>query len=68
MLIIDVSVNKGYVDQIYIQHTGRKEGELTIYKIVKPEGIRSEILHIRELGYKSLLKKALELILIHEKG
>lgn len=67
MLVAEIYVNFTLIDEIHIKNMGKKEGELTIYKIVKPEVKNPKILHKRDLGYGALLKNALEIIEIDKR-
>lgn len=68
MLIAKVYVNYDQIDEIWIQNTGKvyKPGFYT-YQIIKPEGIKAELVHERSAGYQSLLIMALSEISYKEK-
>jgi len=61
MLILEVWVNEALIDEIYIHNKGKAEHGYHQYQIVKPKGYEEiRLLHKREFGYKSLLKKAFD--------
>jgi len=66
MLIVNVTVNKKEeVAELWIHNTKvvniDENGELCLYKIVRPEGYKDkEIYHFKKEGWKSLLRKVLE--------
>lgn len=71
MLNIMVCVNDNLIDAICIHNTGKttKKGYY-LYEVVSPfdgEPLFKELIeHERDLGYKSLLAKALKLLLKHK--
>ena len=54
------------IDEIQIQNKGQRDDEMWNYEIVRPEGIPGKVIHRREDGYQSLLKKALGLLIGHK--
>jgi len=63
MLITGVWVNDELIGEIWIHNTSIKDGDYTLYKIKKPEGLEyHNIWHVRSQGFESLLRKALKII------
>lgn len=56
------------IDEIQIQNTGRRDDDMWEYAIRKPLGISGKVIHTREEGYRSLLRKVLGLLIGHKPG
>jgi hypothetical protein len=69
MLIVGVWVNDVLISEINIHNTSIQDGDYTMYKIKKPEGLEHEnIWHVESKGFESLLRKALKIIEKHRSG
>ena len=67
MLIIKAFVNTRQIDEIHVQNLGKSDnGQDYLYAIRKPEGITTKITHLREMGWRSLTIKVLDVIEQHK--
>jgi len=62
MLIIPAFVNRNQIDEIWVQNVGFLDNGVCEYKIRKPEGYQSIILHKRSDGWRKLAIKVLEIL------
>ena len=63
MLIAKIYINYDQIDEIHIQNLGTTTANNRYhYKIRKPEGFETTIIHNRDDGYNPLLQKVLKLI------
>jgi len=61
MLVVKVYVNTSQIDELWIHNIGDSSHGRCKYRIEKPEGYEDyEIEHLRAIGYRGLLLKALE--------
>lgn len=66
MLVAKIYINENQIDEIWIHNKGERsdiETNAFEYRIEKPKGYNDiPILHIRDMGYGVLLRKALKVI------